>query len=264
MLSSGGAGAGGLWVAMPYRSTDFFDTAHFRCGTSLRLGEVRPPHAATCKILTRAVHDEEGQGDPGAQARECGHVLGPRGEHALLCKAGPARMRPHRHLAAVLCKEMRAIGAEVDMERVVPELIDKRPQTPAEKRDAVLDLVVSFPGAFAQSWVDVSIRCPHAKRYGRADHVPGEAAAKAADEKHERYGPFVLPLAFESYGRLGSAGRRTLEILAAHAGACAKDHWAVQRLVPRWSSALELAVTFSTAEVVLLSLGGRVGGTCGM
>ena len=264
MLSSGGAGAGGLWVAMPYRSTDFFDTAHFRCATLLRLGEVKPPHAATCKILKRAVHGEEGHEDPGTQARECGHVLGLRGEHALLCKAGPARMRPHRHLAAVLCREMRAIGAEVDMERVVPELIDRRPQTPAEKRDAVLDLVVSFPGAFAQSRVDVSIRCPHADRYGRADHVPGEAAAKAADEKHERYGPFVLPLAFGSYGRLGNAGRRTLEILAAHAGACAKDHWAVQRLVPRWSSALERAVTFSTAEVVLLSLGGRVGGTFGM
>ena len=141
-------------------------------------------------------------------------------------------MRPHRHLAAVLRRELRAAGAEVDMERVVPELIDRRPQTADDKRDAVLDLVVSFPGAFMQGWVDVSIRCPHAERYGRADQVPGKAAAKAAEEKHERYGAYVLPLAFETYGRLESAGRLTLEILAAHPWACAKDHWAVQRLVP--------------------------------
>ena len=40
----------------------------------------------------------------------------------LLCKLGPARMRPHRQLAAVLARELRDVGAEVDLERVVPEL----------------------------------------------------------------------------------------------------------------------------------------------
>ena len=263
MLSSGGMGAGGLWIAMPFRMSDFFATARFRCATLLRMAALRPPVGATCRMLKRVVRDDDGGREGEAQAQECGHALGPRCAHALLCKAGPARMRPHRHLAAVLRRELRAAGAEVDMERVVPELIDRRPQTPEDKRDAVLDLVVSFPGAFMQCWIDVSIRCPLAERYGRADQVPGEAAAKAAEEKHERYGPYVLPLAFETYGRLGSAVRRTLEILAAHAGACTKDHWVVQRLVPRWSSALERAVTFSTAEVVLLALGARVSDTFG-
>ena len=56
----------------------------------------------------------------------------------------------------------------------------------------------------------MGIGCPHVERYyGRADQVPGEAAAKAAEEKHERYGPFVLPAAFETYARFGTAGRRT-------------------------------------------------------
>ena len=147
MLSSGGMGAGGLWIAMPYRNSDeFFGTAHFRCATLLRLGEVKPPSGATCKLQKCAVQEGERQADPGAQARGCGRVFGPRDAHAFLGKAEPTRMRPHRHLAAVLCRELRAIGAEVDMERVVPELVDRRPQTPAEKRDTVLDLVVPLSG----------------------------------------------------------------------------------------------------------------------
>ena len=133
MLPSGGMGAGGLWIAMPFRMSDFFDTAHFRCATLLRMAALRPPAGATCRMLKRVVQDDEGGHDGEARARECGHALGPRGAHALLCKPGPARMRPHRHLAAVLRRELRAAGAEVDMERVVPELIDKRSQT-AEDR----------------------------------------------------------------------------------------------------------------------------------
>ena len=43
MLSSGGAGAGGLWIAMPFRMSDFCDTAHFRCASLLRLAALRPP-----------------------------------------------------------------------------------------------------------------------------------------------------------------------------------------------------------------------------
>ena len=121
-----------------------------------------------------------------------------------------------------------------------------------------MDLVVAFPGSLAQVWVDVSIRCPHAERYTRADRAAGAAADRAAEEKRERYGPLVMPLVFESYGRLGSAGRRTLEGLALHAAACVRDQWAVQRLVPRWHAALERAVTFATAEIALLALGARV------
>ena len=245
-------------MAMPFKSVDFFGSAHFWCATLLRLGAVKPPERARCKLTARAQKSEEGDTAEDQQGRVCGHAMGARASHhAMLCKMGPARMRPHRHLAATLTRELLAAQVEVDVERVAPELMDTRPNKPDDKRDAVLDLVVTFPGSFAQSWVDVSIRCPHAERYAQASSVPGEAAAKAAEEKHDRYGPFVLPLAFESYGRLGTAGRCTLEALAVHAGACAKDRWAVQRLVPRWLASLERAVIFSIAEIVLLALGAR-------
>ena len=78
-----------------------------------------------------------------------------------------------------------------------------------------------------------------------------------ACEKRERYGPHVLPLVFESCGRLGAEGRRSLETLALHASATIRDQWAVQRLVPRWHASLERAVTLATAEIVLLALGSR-------
>ena len=252
MLASGGRGAGALWLAMPDRASDLFGTSHFRMATLLRLNAFRPPRAAVCQLASWTA-SAEGCGE----GRQCGRMLGARGAHALLCKLGPARMRPHRQLAAVLARELRDVGAEVDMERVVPELAQQvaaaapaasgplRPgggdvvtegavgapscsdrgggaavaasalgplgsppadgrvlwdeagsggaqgsswagappgggvggshggavggvRRPADAPDAIMDLVVAFPGSLAQVWVDVSIRCPHAERHMRA------------------------------------------------------------------------------------------------
>ena len=79
--------------------------------------------------MKRVAHaDGEGTNRPDA-GRICGHHLGPRAARALVCKSGPARMRPHRMLANILAREMRAVGAEVDLERVIPELADRRART---------------------------------------------------------------------------------------------------------------------------------------
>ncbi len=55
-----------------------------------------------------------------------------------LCKQGPASMRPRRALAAALAMQLRASGAEVDLERTVVELA----KTDAQGRvtEAILDL----------------------------------------------------------------------------------------------------------------------------
>ena len=257
MLASGGRGAGAVWAAVLDRRADWFTTSHFRVATQLRLGVFVVPRNACCKLVKRVAHpDDEGTGRTDA-GRICGQQLGPHAAHALVCKSGPATMRPHRMLANTLAREMRAVGAEVDLERVIPELADRRARS-GQQRDAVMDLAITFPASLAQLWVDVSIRCPSAARYVKADRVAGTAAAVAAEEKHDRYGPYVLPLPFESFGRLGTAGRRTLEVLALHAAACVHDKWAAQRLVPRWHACLERVVTFATAEIVLLSMGTRM------
>ena len=74
----------------------------------------------------------------------------------------------------------------------------------------------------------------------------------------KRYGNAVLPLAFESYGRLGVASRRTLETLAARAGTAAGDAYALPNLVPRWIAELQRSVIFAIADLDLLALGAFV------
>ena len=245
------------------RVRDFFDNSYFRASTLLRLADMRLPTDSACQLV--ACHDGVASA-PGVEARSgahyeegqvCGQPLGRTAEHALLCKAGPARQRPHKQLAATLAAALRAAGAHVDLERVMPEMMTASAVDVAN-RDAILDLVVVFLFLFEQRWLDVTIRCPLANRYPMAQSVPGSAASKGSEEKFTRYGPCVLHLVFESFGRLGTEGKQSLKLLALQAGACARDHWAAQRLLPRWQAALERAVHCATAEITLLSMGASV------
>ena len=192
---------------MPRRAEEYFPNTHFRAASLRRLSAISAPEGATCAIPARN-HDTEDV---------CGHALDPQLIHPQLCKQGPARMRPHRALAAALARELRRCGAEVDLERTVLELA--RRDEAGNLKEAILDLVVTFPGTFQQHYVDVTIRCPHAARYEHAAVAPGEAASAAAREKHVRYGSDVLPIAVETYGRLASESHRALEHLASHAAA---------------------------------------------
>jgi hypothetical protein len=73
--------------------------------------------------------------------------------------------------------------------------------------------------------------------------------------KLKHYGEWVLPLAFETGGRLSLEGKRTFDTMAQRAGAAAIDNWALSKIVSRWPSALERCVVWSTADVDLLALG---------
>ncbi|CAK0826085.1 unnamed protein product [Prorocentrum cordatum] len=112
------------------------------------------------------------------------------------------------------------------------------------------------PGRGAAAvYVDVTIRCPPAARYEHADTRLGEAASEAAASKRAPYGSIVLPIAFETYGRIGAESLRSLDLLAVHAGCCMRDAWAAPRLLPKWRAALERLVHFAAADVDLLSFG---------
>ncbi|CAK0877910.1 unnamed protein product, partial [Prorocentrum cordatum] len=214
LLSSGGPGAGALWLQMPAQPADYFPTAAtapFRAATLRRLGALSSPPGATCRIKRRGGDCED----------ICGQQLDRTLRHPQLCKQGPARMRPHRALAATLARLLRECRAEVDIERTVTELERVTPTGRVE--EAILDLVVSFPGSVQPLYVDVTIRCPHAARYLRAATVAGDAADEAARGKRQRYGSAVLPVA--------------------------------ARLVPRWRAALERITQWAAAEIDLLALG---------
>ena len=162
-------------------------------------------------------------------------------------------MRPHRALAAALARFLRECRTEVDIDRTVPELIRVAPNGAVQ--EAVLDLVVIFPGSVQLLCIDVSIRCPHAQRYGQAAASPGEAADAAIADKRSRYGSDVFTVVVELYGRLAGDARRALDHIATHAAACLRDHSVAPRLVLRWRACLERAVNFSAAGIDLLALG---------
>ena len=115
-------------------------------------------------------------------------------------------------------------------------------------------MVVSIPGHQQRYLIGVSVRSPHAARYTEADTVAGSAAAKGAKEKTDLYGPEVLPLVFETYGRLGSEGHHTLDVLqTALSGLTWGNH---SRLRHTLRARCEDALARATADVALLALGG--------
>ena len=59
--------------------------------------------------------------------------------------------------------------------------------------------------------------CCHSTRYGRTDLVPRLATRGGEHAKCARYGTDALPIACESFGRLGEAGREALLELAGEA-----------------------------------------------
>ncbi len=163
-------------------------------------------------------------------------------------------MRPHRHLAAALTECLRQAAAEIDLERTAIELAQL--QEDGSLREAVLDLYVLFPGSTTPYYIDVTIRCPHAGRYLASSSTPGHAAAPGASQKAARYGPQVITIAIETYGRFAADSVGNLEFLAAAAGDQLRDRWAAPRLLPDWKESISRATIFATADIDLLCLGG--------
>eukprot|EP00973_Karenia_brevis_P016978 2330121-Karenia_brevis.AAC.1 len=98
------------------------------------------------------------------------------------------------------------------MERAVPALY--RRDENGKIQEALLDVVVHPPASFECLAVDITIRCPHSERYTRADSIPSSAADDGEMEKAERYGSDVLPLSFETYGRMGVRSQKELRRIA--------------------------------------------------
>ena len=81
--------------------------------------------------------------------------------------------------------------------------------------DAVMDLVCRWPGRVNQYLIDVTIRSPHAVRYGVSEDITG----RASREKHTKYGSTVWPLASTTYGRIGEEGEALISVVICEARA---------------------------------------------
>jgi len=126
---------------------------------------------------------------------------------------------------------------------------------------AILDVFVTTPGCVRTELVDVTVRCPHSIRLDHgtstAATLPSAAARDGELGKLLRYGPQVMPLAFETYGRLGRQSADRLKQLVATVSStsvrsCFRDGGALLSAVRR---NLERALLFNIADVTLLSLG---------
>ena len=71
------------------------------------------------------------------------------------CEKGPGKNRMHNYVKAGLAACLRAAGAEVDVERCIPDLSKVGPDGTIV--DAIMDVVASFPNATRQYWFDVTV-----------------------------------------------------------------------------------------------------------
>lgn len=242
MLSAGGPGVGQVWTACHTSPCDLLPNAHWVVATLERLGVELARPGATCQLLKK--DDEE---------EKCGALLQEEQHHPHVCKAGKVTMRGHRQLASALARLIRQAGGEADIERYCPELykVDERSEQGA-MRLAIMDVVAHFPGTWKQYNIDITIRCPHAERYERTVVKPAVAAKAGEKEKFKHYGNAVMPVSFETYGRLGARGIEALDRLIAVA---AYTRGTSPGARTRWRAQLERAVIFSTADTYLLALG---------
>ena len=248
LLSKGGDQVGMTWTGLPDPGGKHLPDGHWRVVTLERIGLLEAPAGATCGLPRR-------KGRQGC----CGAGLDRNLRHLWHCRTNVARLRIHNALAGTLGQELRAAGGNVDLERAVPEL--SRRSRCGQIEVAILDVITWFPAGTEWFPVDVTVRYAGATRYVGAERTAGTAAKRGEQEKFKKYGAGVGPLAFEQGGRLGPAGKATLDRLAEAAVAARPGATTKRQLVLRWRRRLEAALLFAVGDSILLALGGSAVGT---
>ena len=118
----------------------------------------------------------------------CGMLKDEKGDHTLACQRSPWRTRIHDRVRDSFARQLRRMGAAVDLARVAPQW-SKRcgDQSGMEKvRVARIDAVATIPGSNELQWLDVTIRTPTAltNMEGSA-RTGGHAATQGEREKKE-------------------------------------------------------------------------------
>ena len=87
-----------------------------------------------------------------------------RGDHTLACQRSQWSTRIHDRVRDNLARQLRRMGATVDLERVAPQWSKRyRDQNGMEKtRVTRIDVVATVPGSNELRWLDVTIRRPTA------------------------------------------------------------------------------------------------------
>jgi len=218
--SCGGPGAGAWLSAIPadaglsFNDEEFATAARFRLGQHLCLGGQQCGNA----------YARDG---PGHRAGDrCQGRLDAQGLHAATCQVGGRRTRTHNALRDLYAELLQSAGYAVLREQHVPawDRWRRRRNGQWEVERAVLDLRLEAPPDAPITYLDMVVAHPCAATYlhGAAGEG-GYAASQAEAGKHGRYPPNanvrdrLVPLAVETFGRLGTEGLRFLRKAAGRA-----------------------------------------------
>ena len=151
----------------------------------------------------------------------CGLNRDELGDHTLSCQKCPWRVRIHDRVRDCLAKQLRKMGATVDLERVAPQWAKKyNGQDGVERiRTARIDVVATIPGSNELQWLDITIRRPTAQtNVTESARTAGHAATLGEKEKTKKYGnrmevgpDTVKPISIELGGRMGTQTIVTLQ-----------------------------------------------------
>ena len=244
--AAAGPESGILWTEVPSDGMEPLPDTHWRCATRARLSCEGSDQTVRC------CHKKEGS------EQTCGSLCGKWGHHAAVCTMASARLRAHRQMVHALAAIMKRAGAEVDIERAVPEWHGRGPKGAPE--EAIMDVVIRWPGTNELHFVDVTVRAPWSGRYTAAQTVPGSAAETAWKEKHRRYpavnGVKVTPMVFECLGRMHGESAKWLRCMASDAATRSGRPRAGRTMYRRWRTELDRALVYVEADVLLTSMGG--------
>ena len=166
MRSAAGPTAGRLWTAQAGAPGTNLTDVEWRTATRYRLGVPLGPGRYHCQ--NRA-------SDPEALRPTCGSRLGGYGCHALCCAYGPLRNTHHNEVADLIARMSQEAGATVTRETPIREFQTDRP--------AILDVTAFGTAEIVDLIVDVTIRHPTCKKYGRTDLENSDATAPQGDAK---------------------------------------------------------------------------------
>ena len=121
MLSAGGPGTGGTWSAPHRHALDLMQNSHWQAATLLRLRLWTPERGTTCQLRRQ----QDGRYRKSAEGKQqCGKLLAAECLHPFRCEHGAAKIRPHDAVEMALANVLARAGADVDVERNIPELAD--------------------------------------------------------------------------------------------------------------------------------------------
>ena len=246
LRSCGGPGAAAWLQTLPTAPELCLPDKHFRLACRMRLGQATYSEGKNCQRRSQG----------GAR---CNSLLDTKGDHAHTCERGRQRQARHngqRRATARILRRHR-IGCEEEVR--VPEWDRTRRDGTVQR--ARLDLrIEGGPGAPVRL-ADHKVMHPRAHSHVRiAAAEDGATASRGERDKHYRYGPQVLALLTETYGRWGPEALQWWRQLAKQVAESdpllkGRGKWAVAGLLAQWWAETSVALQRANAEALLVSLG---------